>query len=429
MTGRGAAAVLTGIRQRSRGRHARALVGSVGTGIAGQGVLIVSGVLAARLLGVEDRGHLALIVLWPSVLTQLGYLGVPDALVFHIARSPDAWRSILRGTRRFVVAQAALLTVIHAAVVGAVFRSSPVHVVSAVTFTLVAVPVMVVHRYSLAVLQGTGRFRAFNVCRLLPAALYAAGMVAVLGAGVASLWSIAVAWTASLAVSALAAGTVAFRHPSLSTEDSPVSLRELVSFGGRAFLGTVAPAETLRIDQAVVGLLLAPAEFGIYVVALAFTNLPRFVAQSVGLVAYPAVATAPVEDKMRSLRRFLLVGAGLSTLVVLVLEAAITWLIPFFFGEEFAPAIGVARVLVAAALFRSITRILSDGSRGMGRPIVGSTAELVSLIAFFVAAVVLVPLFGLQGASVSVLLSSLVSITAAAALVRRRTAASNPIPA
>ena len=46
----------------------RPLAGSILTGFVGQGVLIVSGVLAARILGVQDRGYLALLVLFPAVL-------------------------------------------------------------------------------------------------------------------------------------------------------------------------------------------------------------------------------------------------------------------------------------------------------------------------------------------------------------------------
>ena len=47
--------------------------------------------------------------------------------------------------------------------------------------------------------------------------------------------------------------------------------------------------ETFRLDQAVVGLFLTPAALGLYVVGLAFANLPRFIAQSVGYIAYPRI--------------------------------------------------------------------------------------------------------------------------------------------
>ena len=73
-----------------------AVVGSVATGLAGQLMLVASGILVARALGVEGRGQLAVIVLVPSVLSQLGTLGVPLAVTYYVARDPDGGRRLLR---------------------------------------------------------------------------------------------------------------------------------------------------------------------------------------------------------------------------------------------------------------------------------------------------------------------------------------------
>ncbi len=74
----------------------------------------------------------------------------------------------------------------------------------------------------------------------------------------------------------------------------------MLSFGVRGMLGASSPIEYYRLDQAVVGLFLAPVALGIYTVALAFTNLPRFVSTSVGMVAYPHVAAE--QDRMAGVR-------------------------------------------------------------------------------------------------------------------------------
>ena len=71
------------------------VAGSLATGIAGQVVLVASGVLAARALGVEGRGDLAAIVLVPSILIQLGTLGMPLAMTYYVARDPEGSRTLL----------------------------------------------------------------------------------------------------------------------------------------------------------------------------------------------------------------------------------------------------------------------------------------------------------------------------------------------
>ena len=136
------------------------------------------------------------------------------------------------------------------------------------------------------------------------------------------------------------------------------------------------------MDQAVVGLFLAPAALGLYVSAAAFTNLPKFVAQSIGMVAYPKIAAEPDDRRRRAvMRRFTLVAAGVcSAAVVALLIIVVSRLLPFFFGHEFDGAVGVARVLLVGGLFIGMRRVLSDGARGIGRPGAGTMAEVVSWV-------------------------------------------------
>jgi hypothetical protein len=60
------------MRLRSRKIAANATTVTVATGLLGQLVLVATGVFAARLLGAEDRGYLALIALVPAALAQVG---------------------------------------------------------------------------------------------------------------------------------------------------------------------------------------------------------------------------------------------------------------------------------------------------------------------------------------------------------------------
>ena len=100
-------------------------------------------------------------------------------------------------------------------------------------------------------------------------------------------------------------------------------VREMVAFGAKGLLGASSPIEYYRLDQAVVGLFLTPVALGIYAVALAFTNLPRFISTSVGMVAYPHVAAQsdPVEAR-RQLWRFFLLTVAACAAVVAALEVS-----------------------------------------------------------------------------------------------------------
>jgi O-antigen/teichoic acid export membrane protein len=180
------------------------VAGSILAGLLGQGALVVSGVLAARILGVEDRGNLALLVLFPAVLSQIGSLGLPLAATYQLSKHRSRAGDVVRLLAKPVAAQALTLVVIHAGILAAIFWSDPHRVKLAAIVTLAAVPASLAQLYGLAILQGQERFAAFNILRTLPSATYSAAVLVLFVAGSGNLERIAIAWIASsLAVGAV----------------------------------------------------------------------------------------------------------------------------------------------------------------------------------------------------------------------------------
>ncbi|MPZ21994.1 MAG: oligosaccharide flippase family protein [Dehalococcoidia bacterium] len=352
--------------------------GSIASGFAGQGFLVVSGALAARLLGIEDRGQLALLALFPAVLAQIGGLGLPAAATYFIARERSAAPLVARLLIAPALIQALILTVLHAAIVMVLWPGD-----GPALLTLPLVPALLAAQYALSIIQGQGRLRTFNIARLLPVATYAVAMAIAFALSPADLGAIIAFWVAANVAAALIGVRLALvgLGPVRELSAASVDRRQLISFGVKGFLGWASPLEAFRLDQAAVGLFLSPASLGLYVVASAWTNLPRFVAQGIGQVAYPHIASRPTPGAaLGSLWRFFAVTTTACAAVVVVLELVVGSLLPLFFGSEFEDAVGIARLLLVAALFQSARRILGDGARGAGRPQLASIAEISSWI-------------------------------------------------
>ena len=372
-------------------KDSRDTLGSLAAGMGGQLAIVVSGIVAARLLGPADRGHLAFLVLIPVILAKLGGLGLPLAVAYECARSPAVARPLSgRIARRFAV-QSAVLLVIHGLLLWALLHDEDREVVVSGIVTLALVPASLAHEYAIAFLQGLRRFGPFNVLRMLPVALYTAAVLAFLVSGASDLVAFVVAWTAAwCAAAALAVRAVETTLPREAAPPGSVpAMRDMTRFGAKGFLGSASPVETFRVDQALIGLFLPPVALGYYVAAIAFTNLPRFLAQSVGLVASPAVAAAPDRREGRHLMwRYLWLAVVLCTPVILALELTVGRLLPFLFGSAFEEAIPMSRILLVGALFLSLRRVLTDGARGLGRPTIGTIAEVASWVVLLPAVVV-----------------------------------------
>src|SRR5689334_19231755 len=88
---------------RRPGSVQRAAFGAISAGLAGQAALVLSGVVFARVLGPQGRGDLALVLLLPAIVYQLGNLGLPLATAYFIAKEAGQTAPIVRQIRTFAI--------------------------------------------------------------------------------------------------------------------------------------------------------------------------------------------------------------------------------------------------------------------------------------------------------------------------------------
>lgn len=382
-----------------------AMAGSIATGVMGQVVLVASGIVVARVLGPENRGVLGLVFVLSAIATQVGSLGVPLSVTYLIAAEDMSPRSLLRGLRGFRNLQLVVILAVQAGLILVVLGPrSPSGFLWVGFLSLAATASGLSQMYGLAVLQGLRRFGAFNSLRILNGALYAVGVVGLWVMNLATLTSITLVIIAASVIAAGATWLVVLRGAPAADGSNEVATRRIVSFGLRSLFGSSPPVETFRLDQLLVGLALSPVALGYYIVALAFTNLTRFIGQSIGMVTYPKVAAADDRSsQLRIIRQDFALGAAVCGSLTLALIVVVPWLLPFFFGSDFEPAGSASQILLVATFFASIRRILVDGTRGSGWPMWGTTAELLTLLAL--PAVVVVTRYTDSLASVALVLA------------------------
>jgi O-antigen/teichoic acid export membrane protein len=383
---------------------------AVATGLAIQTVLIVTGTLIARMLGPDGRGYLAALILWPWVITLFGNLGIPSALTYCIARDPSTSRALARWGLQFALPQALVLAGVQALWLLVILHGDPAEVRTAGWLTLAIVPALLAQQYGLGLIQGHLKLRLFNALRLLPWSLYALGVALLFVVGEHAIVPIIVALLAAFWTS----GSICIANGlRLSRgEDTPaVDRRFLASFGVRGLGSSFTAVTVFRPDQVVLALFLSPSALGLYVVGLAFTNLPYFVAKSLGLVTFPWVASrSEASDARRTMWSLLWLTTGIAVVLVAALCATAHWLVPLFFGNEFSEAIAVTYIVLPGTIFLSARRVLSEGLKGRGYPLAGTLGEILALGWVAAALAVFVPLWGIYGAAVALSSSYVLSM-------------------
>jgi O-antigen/teichoic acid export membrane protein len=377
----------------------RATIGTIAAGMLAQLGLVVSGIIAARALGPSDRGYLAAFQAVAVAGSFIIALGVPVAIAYYVAHDERIARGSVVVLRKLLIAQLFASVLIPALVFLIAFADDPVHAREAAWLTLPMTAALMVAMYATSYLQGMQRFLAYNLLRTIAIPIYGAALIVMVIVGLDGLMDFAVAYT--VIVTAVAIFAVVFVWRWLPPEGGePISTRKYLNFGLKGQIGSVSPLEVFQVDYLVVGALAGPYWLGLYAGAVAFTNLPRFVALGIGVVAFPRVAAARGTDHaVRSALDAVGLITAFAAFVVIFLELIVGWLIPFLFGDAFAASVPIARVLLISALLLSIRRVIGDVMRGGGAPLPSTSAEVISWVVYGALVVPLVHRHGALGAA------------------------------
>jgi O-antigen/teichoic acid export membrane protein len=395
--------------------RARQVLQSLWASAGIQAALFGSGVLVARALGPSDRGELAIVQILPAVAAQVTCIGVPAAATYFIAKNRWVWRRLSRDLLSVSILQM-LLSLALVAALDVFFlgsKGSDAHIAAAMAAA--SIPLMIGQFYALAVLQGLGDLRSFNIYRAAPVLLYTLGLLASIPFGITLISSTAI-WLGSQVITVIGLCLVFLRRRRVADVAAPGSTPpergEVVRFGAAGFLAQVSPVETFRVDQLAVAALFSSEVVGFYAVASSISNIPRFIADGIVAVAYPHVAEQSREAGRASSRRYMLVAVAMCGGSALAIGVLLPWLIPALFGAQFDDAVPLGILLLAGAALISIRRVGSDCLRALGKPGASTVIELITWVVIAVGFVTI----GTHGAGRGIALSLAIAAAVGLAL-------------
>lgn len=401
-------------REASEGR----LAASLAVALALMCLGIVSGALVARTLGVESRGVLAAVTLWPAMAAYLGDLGVPTALAYAAARGDVESSRLPSLAITAAIGQALVVATVATPIIAFVLSPYGQQTTNlAIVYLWIFVPINFGTRYLNAVRQGHADFKHFNSVRLVVQLAFLLGLAGILVLGLVSVAAVAMI---TLAANIIALAVAVGRTPrsSLRPHRPGHDLRALLSYGIRAHIGTLTPIDSMQLDMALVIATSNAQDSGLYAIASSAGMVVRAQGSAIGMVALPTVArlggTAAAREAGAALFRVaLIVSCTTSLFGVIIMPIAL----PMIYGEAYAASIPLAEVLIVAMAVATCRQVLGDVLRGMNMPGRSTGSELVGLVCGLIAVLALVPNFGLLGypaAAMAAYAGSLASTTAMA---------------
>jgi O-antigen/teichoic acid export membrane protein len=402
-----------------------------GTQVFGAGIGIVNGILLARLLGPAAKGDYYLLILVPSTVMVLIQLGLPQAFGYFSAR----------GQTLGMVGKSLVLTVVlsSAAFVGVfallpLLRDAFLHGIELgqVLFAFLALPLALSATFTTGIVMGRQAVRWYAAVNIAYPIATTFLLVAILGGlGPSVNGAIAVYLAASL-IQSIGFTIAARRVNAANTEATPVSYRALFRYGLPFYPGSITGFFSYRIDAYLIVWLIADASapLGYYSMAVGLAELVFFFPSAVSALFFPHVAGSPREDADRQVAmvsRVTLLVTGAFAILLIPAAVMMIWILLPAFGPSILPFL----VLLPGVVALSASRVVGGYVAGIGRPGINSYVSVGSFVVNVIANLILIPRFGIVGASAASLVSYSLSalwITVIAARLTRTPLAGFWIP-
>lgn len=379
----------------------------------------VSALVFARALGPADRGAIAFFTTAAMVAAVVSSGGLREAGSVFFAREPENRPAVATNTVVFgmVLAVAAAVLVCGTLVAAPSLRPANL---STTQVLLLGVAILAAASlylgYSLSI--GLALFRQQAVIQPLYVWVYALALAFVWWGWGLTVTSAAVIWTCGQLLGGLLYTGVALRRVRPGRPDMGL-FRRTLSFGVRAWIGSLSTFLNFRIDQVIMGAISTNSALGIYAVAVNASEIELYVPQSVSNGLLPIIAgTSQNERAERTLRVFRIVM--LITLVGTAISfAAGPFLVPRVFGQAFHPSVTPFLWLVAGGVGYVAMSIFSAALVASDEPGWSSVGPFASLAVGVVLDFALIPGRGATGAAIAAAAAFFAGgITAAVAFAR-----------
>lgn len=371
-----------------------------------------TGVLTARVLGPTGRGELAATIMWPQFLAYMFDFGLPAAFIYALKRTP-ARESTLMGTTLLLGLGASVVSVA-VGIIGIPFwlhRYSP-RLINEAQWLMFLAPLGLISLLFLGALQARSEFGYFNRLRFFQPILTLLVLLVLFLTHRLTPFAAALSYMISgIPIFLLELEWVRkFIKPKF--DGFFAEMRDLVSYGLRAWGANFMGMMRGNIDQLLIVVLLSPADMGLYIVAQGFARVIQIIPSAIVPVLMPKVTGLARDEAVAIGGRTVRIASLIMICCAIPIFLFSPTLLQLIYGVHFVSATHVFQLLLGAGILSGMVELFAQLFMALGRPGLMTSLEGGGLAVTFILLIILVPYFGLVGAGIALLASSLLRLLA-----------------
>ncbi len=376
----------------------------VGTAANNLVILLINfatSILAARLLGVDGRGQLALVLLYPQLIAAMGLLGLDRGIA-------------ITGGQKRLNCPTISITVLAVVLTAPVMIISSYMIIREITDPLLEklsllymlyIPALYLFMFSSSLFNGIGMFFEYNISRLsfygsyfVLIIVFWMSDISLLNSFIyASLLSVYVVMFVSIIfqIKARSQGEIEERNWKLANivKDLIVIFKKSSVF----IIPGILLVLSARLDQVIVSNYLELKYLGLFVVYVAFSQLLAPIANAINVNVFHLGIKNPGDDigKVNRLTIFIyMVGSVLLALLA-------PFLINLLYGESYLEHVSSARLLVLSAFLFFSTKAINEFMMGKSMVLQDVTANVIFIAAMIWCVYLFIPALSITEVAIS----------------------------
>lgn len=372
---------------------------------------VLTGVILARTLGAVGRGEWEAMRVWPAMFITLGILGLDKALVYFTSRAPKEANSFTSTYFLMVTVLSAAWFAIGWVLMPFLLGQQSEAIITGARWHMLIVP-LGFWAVSFVVLSALKRYALWNLVRQMIPVLWLVGLLLLVVTDSVTPWSVMWVSVIAMAVRLVMIMIILVRvgiGPSVKAIDWALIL-PMSKYGLASSLGSSSQYMNFRLDQLIMVGVLVPELVGLYAVSVSWSSLVAPVVTGLAEVVFPELSgKKKIAQAGESLARYSRLSVLLAIIASMPFIIGAPFLMPFFYGQDFAAAVPTAIVLTVASIPQMANLVLSNGLRGIGRPLATAWAEGIGLIMTLALLYLLLPIYDIMGAAIASLTAYVVT--------------------
>jgi O-antigen/teichoic acid export membrane protein len=367
---------------------------------------VATGVITARYLGAQGRGEQAAMIVWAVFFGNLMTFGLPSALIYQSRRTPEQQPAFFLAALVAGTVLGLLATFIGIVLMPLWLSQYSPEVIFYARVFMVLAPFGLLQQVFAAAFEASGDFGAANQLRcLVPLSTLIILLLLVLADQMTPLTS-AMAYTLNCLPVFFWMLHRLWQQFKPTWQGVRKAYRVLLSYGVRAYGNEILNTLSLQVDQVLVVGLLSSEFMGIYVVALSLSRMLRVFQASITTVLFPKIAAQPLAEIVALTVRVARINVVMTVVVGALLCGFGPFLLRLLYGSEFVEATLVFRLLVIEIVLSGAVQILAQALMAAECPGMVTIVQAVGIATNAGLAIVLIPLYGLMGAGVAMVIAT-----------------------